>query len=395
MADVNVSVPPVVTPSVPVPGIPNGLDCFTCDALKEYSDLAEGYIDALAGTMYDPLMTLFLSLVGFWAIYTGYKFWLALISPIQVLRDLFAIVIAYALLGSQGSTLITGIYTVSLEVMTGAAVMAFSIGPGGSGDVSAAGVAELMEATERGVSGVFSAAADVIGSSSRFNPLPYLFALLLVLPYFLVVVVFFSKIVVSIFRLMMLGIFAPFLVMFFAFGWGRSMAISGLKTLLSSLFVLFAASVSVGLLLYGIDVLVDGLGRDDVSGTNLLSSSYLTVLMLGWLGVALMTEGIGLANSITGTILSNTASGIITAGVTGSAAWVGRTAWNQGGGDALKAILGGAAALPGRETRSMAHGGVPGADTLTRLKGAASAGADRAKQVLGFQIDPATGSGRT
>ena len=370
----------------------DGRDCFTCDALEEYSGLAEGYIDALAGTMYDPLMTLFLSLVGFWAIYTGYKFWLALVSPMQVLRDLFAIVIAYAILGTQGSTLITGIYTVSLDVMTGAAVMAFSIGPGSPEVGAAAGIAALMEATEKGVEGVFSAAADVIGSSSRFNPLPYLFALVLVLPYFLVVVVFFSKIVVSIFRLMMLGIFAPFLVMFFAFGWGRNMAISGLRTLLSSIFVLFAASVSVGLLLYGVDTLVEGLEHEDVSGTNLLSSSYLTVLMLGWLGVALMTEGIGLANSITGTILSNTAAGIITAGVTGSAAWVGRTAWREGGGDALRALLGGAAALPGREAVSMAHGGAPGADTAKRLGGLASASTGKAKQVLGFQVEQASGS---
>ena len=208
------------------------------------------------------------------------------------------------------------------------------------------------------------------------------------------VVVFFSKIVVSIFRLMMLGVLAPFLVMFFAFGWGRGMAISGLRTLLSSVFVLFAASVSVGLLLYGVDSLVEGLGRDDVSGTNLLSSSYLTVLILGWLGVALMTEGIGLANSITGTILSNTAAGIITAGVTGSAAWVGRTAWRQGGGDALKALLGGAAALPGREAVSMAHGGAPGADTVNRIGGMAGTGLGKARQVLGFEVDRAPGRSR-
>ena len=388
-------IPAIPQPSVPAaPARPDSSACFTCDALAEYSGLAEGYIDALAGTMYAPLMTLFLALTGFWAVYTGYRFWLALVSPMQVARDLFAIVIAYAILGTQGGSLITGIYSVSLEVMTGAALMAFSIGPGGAEPGARTGITSLMAATETGVAGVFAAAADVIASSSRFNPLPYLFALLLVLPYFLVVVAFFSKIVVSIFRLMMLGIFAPFLVLFFAFGWGRSMAFAGLKTLLSSVFVLFAASVSVGLLLYGVDTLVAGLDRDDVAGTNLLSSRYLTVLMLGWLGVALMTEGIGLANSITATLLSNTAAGTITAGVTGSAAWAGRTAWREGGGDALKALLGAAAALPGREVVSMVRGGAPGADSARRLRGAARAGIGKARQVLGFQVDGASGGGR-
>lgn len=384
---------PVKPPSITgITGNSDRIDCITCDAAKEYTDLAGGYIDALAGVLYTPLITLFISLVGLWAIVTGYKFWLAMVSPIHVLRDLFAIVIAFVLLNAQGSTLITGIYSVSLEVMTGAAVMAFSIGPGSPGLDGASGAVGLMKVTEEGVSGVFGAASEVIASSSKWNPIPYLFAILLVLPYFLVVVVFFSKVVVSVFRIMMLGIFAPFLIMFFAFGWGRGMAVAGMKTLLSSMFVLFAASVSVGLLLYGVDTLVGDLSKDAAAGKNLLSSGYLTVMILGWLGTALMTEGIGLANSITGSILSNDAAAIITAGTTGTAYKVGKTAWNEGGGDALKGLAKGVLGTPGREISSVREGNKPGSASLKAVGGTAMGGFNAVKEVLGFKVDPPSGS---
>ena len=53
-------------------------------------------------------------------------------------------------------------------------------------------------------------------------------------------------------------------------------------------------------------------------------SDLLVVIVLGWMGVALMTEGVGLANSITGTALSNTAAGLLSAGIGGSAAFAAR-----------------------------------------------------------------------
>ena len=381
---------PAITSSLP--GNSDRIDCITCDAAKEYSDLAEGYIHALSGVLYAPLMTIFLSLVGLWAIVTGYKFWLAMVSPMHVMRDLFAIIIAFVLLNNQGSTLITGIYSASLEIMTGAAVMAFSLGPGSSDLGSGIGAAELMKVTEEGVSGIFSAAAEVISNSGRWNPIPYVFAVLLVLPYFLVVVVFFSKVVVSIFRIMMLGIFAPFMIMFFAFGWGRGMAISGAKTLVSAMFVLFAASVSVGLLLYGVDTLVGNLSKDAAGGANILSSGYLTVMILGWLGTALMAEGIGLANSITGTILTNDAAKVIAGGVTGTVYAVGRAAWNEGGGDAIKKLLGGAVATPGREYESVKRGNDLGTATVRDIRLASDEGINRVKEVLGFKVERHPGS---
>ena len=381
-----------IGPPPPVVVKDSGIECITCKTLETYADLAEGYIEALAGALYTPLITLFMSLVGLWAVVTGFKFWLAMVSPMHVLRDLFAIVIAFALLSTQGSNLITGIYSTSLEVMTGAAITAFSIGPGAPSIQSGAGIEGLMRATETGVSEVFGLAGDVISNTPPLAIMPYVYAILLVLPYFLVVIVFFSKIVVSIFRLMMLGVFAPFLIMFFAFGWGRGMAIDGMKTLLSAMFVLFAAAVSVGLLLYGVDTVSHNLTTDEISGGELLGSDYLTVMILGWLGVALMTEGIALANSITGTALSNTAAGIITAGVAGSAMWAGRTAWQQGGGDALKGLLGGALKAPVRELTSISQGKTTGADTLGRIGNTAAGGLKKVKDVMGFTVEPPKGA---
>ena len=373
MADVHIQTP---LGGDPLDG--GGLDCFTCGALDEYNRLAEDYIYALGDVLYNPLVTLFLALVGLWAVITGFKFWLAMVSPMHVIRDVVAIIVAYSLLSAQGGTLVANIYTASLDFMTGAAITAFSIGPGVPDGGGGAGIVGLMRTTEAGVAGVFSGAADVISSSSRWNPMPYVFAAALVIPYFYVVVLFFSKIVVSIFRLMILGILAPFLIIFFAFGWGRDMAISGIRTLVSAVFVLFAASISVGLLLYGVDNLVTDLTREEISGEGLLSSRYLTVMMLGWLGAALMTEGIGIANSITGSLLSNTAAAVIAGGVSATAGWVARTAWSQGGGEALKGLLPGGSAPGG--------GLAPSPGQSLPHSSDAGGGPDRTFRILGFTI---------
>ena len=263
-----------------------------------------------------------MAFVGLWAVVTGYKFWFGMVSPLVVLKDVLAIVVSFTLLQAQGSDLVTNIYDAAMDLMVGMARVSFTLGPNAPA-IPDNGIEGLMRATEDGVGRVFAVAGQALDSAGKFDVAAWLFAGLLVLPYFLIVVGFFAKVVVAVFRIMMIGIFTPFLILGFAFGWGREMAKSGFKTLLSSVFVLFAASAAVGLLLYGVDTLHENITPEQARGEGLFSSDYLTILMLGWVGAALMTEGIGLANSIAGTALSNTAAAVITAGVTASAgvAW--------------------------------------------------------------------------
>lgn len=309
-------------PSTSKPGVStDDFTCWSCNAIKTYSELADKYVDSMSDALTGPMQTVFLSFVVLWAVVSGLKIIIGDQSPSVLVKDVFFIILAWGLLKSQGTDLISNIYNTSLTLMGDVATVAFTVGPHAP-QIEGEGFMGLMEAGEKGVRKVFVFGFSKFTSGNWYQPSTYFLPVLIILPYFMLVVVFFSKMVVAIFRLMMLGTFSPFLIMCFGFSWGRPMAISGLKTALSTITILFAASAAFGLLLYG----VNGLTFDKkmLDDPEFLKGNLLVIIALGWMGVALMTEGVGLANSITGTALSNTAAGILSAGIAGSAAMAAR-----------------------------------------------------------------------
>ncbi len=54
------------------------IPCITCDSLKTYTDLSEGYIEAISLALYDPVLTVLASLVGLWVVVSGLQIWLAM-----------------------------------------------------------------------------------------------------------------------------------------------------------------------------------------------------------------------------------------------------------------------------------------------------------------------------
>ena len=291
--------------------------CFSCKAVEKYSDLAGRYVSGMSEAFAEPMQTIFMSFVMLWAVVSGLMITMGDKPPQSLIKDFFFIVVAFGLMQSQGTELIANVYNISLTLMADVARTSFSLGRDAA-DIDGAGFSGLLKTGEAGIRGVFAVSYETFDSGGTLDWKTYVLPLLLIIPYFMVVVVFFSKIVVAIFRLMMAGTFSPFLIMCLAFQWGRPMAIAGMKTVLSTIAILFAASAAFGLLLFGISGYdAEGLARDRMS---FWESDVLVFIALGWMGVALMTEGVGLANSITGTALSNTAAGLLTAGISGTAA---------------------------------------------------------------------------
>ncbi|WP_196802609.1 hypothetical protein [Magnetospirillum fulvum] len=185
------------------------------------------------------------------------------------------------------------------------------------------GLMALAAQGEKAAARVIQAAAAIARAGSAMNVMNYVYATILALPYLLLVVAYSSQVVVAIFRATMIGVFAPFLFMAFAFGWGRGMAQSGVKTLLASILVLFASTAALSLTVFGVNSSV--LEPQDLTGdrinefATITNPEFLVVMFLGWMGTALLTEGTSIANSIAGTMLTNSASGIMTTGVSGSA----------------------------------------------------------------------------
>ena len=81
-------------PTTPTPSPSEDLSledikCITCDSLDIYTDLSKGYIDAISLALYDPVLTVFASLVGLWVVVSGLQIWLAMVSPVHLMRDLY------------------------------------------------------------------------------------------------------------------------------------------------------------------------------------------------------------------------------------------------------------------------------------------------------------------
>jgi len=304
--------------------------CFTGTIVSEYVNLANQFTQALSDALLDPMWALFMAFAGLWIVIRGLQLSIFQTTIMDVVKEFMFVIIAAILLSGQGPGLVNTIYSASLSMMGSAASVALLIGEQNDTAASAVngaiplgdGMNTLVCTAEKGITNVFVMGSMIAKSASLTDPMPYLYALAMVLPYFIVLVVYFSQVVVSIFRIMMLATLSPFLMLGFGFGWGRDMMKAGVKTLLSSFMVLFGATAALAVMLYGISGLDigDEPTKESVRAmASITNTDFLLALAMGWLGTAFMTEATGIANSISGSVLTNTAAGVITAGTTATA----------------------------------------------------------------------------
>lgn len=338
--------------------------CVTCDVVNEYVTLANEFTQDLSSDLVAPMWLIFGSMVGFWVILEGIKLIVARTDLKQFSQDFIYIIIAAGLMSGQGPNLVDTVYAAALTTMSGAASAILSVGSigagtgittagastsGASGIAGLEGMEGLVWVAEHGVYDVFRMGVEIAAEATLTNVgLPIVYAILLVLPYFLLLVVYFAQVVVSIFRVMMLAALSPILMLGFAFGWGRGMAFTALRTLFAAFMVLYGATVALAVCLYGVAALnvADPSMTGDVSDILAFDNPTLIVaIILGWLGTAFMAEATGMANSIAGSQLTNTAAAVITAGATATGLTLLRTAakrgmnFKQNTGDEVKGVV--------------------------------------------------------
>lgn len=348
--------------------------CWSCDSVVRFTKLAEDFTTKLAEALSGPIEVLFAALVGLWVVIAGYKLIMRPSAVPDLIQEFFFILIAAALLGTQGGDLITAAYEAALSVMAGASATAFALIDAAPPAGSYEGFALLMAAVEEAVKKILRVSADLFSAGGTFSPMPWLAAIALIVPFLMLLYLYFAKVIVAIFRVLMIAILAPFLLMAFAFNWGRPMAVAGLRAVMSAVIVLFAATAAVSLAIYGISALSimqenwePGSASDFATIDN---ADLVLAILLALLGTALMTEGVGLANSITGSMFSNTASAIIAGGLT--AATVGAlrhnpATWASRAGEAANAVGGHVEAWRGAGDRV--------AELVRRMRGPLAGGA--------------------
>lgn len=328
--------------------------CFTCTIVDEYVGLANEFSQDLSQLLFPYMQILFLSLVSLWIVIQGIRLMTTQTTLGDFVKELMYVMIAAVLLGGQGPEFVHSIFTVTLQMMGAAASLALQVGnPGAVANVDytsiGGGLHALMFVAETAIMDILRIGYIIALSWTILDPMMILLALILIVPYFILWIVYFSQVVVSIFRIMILATLSPFMILGFAFSWGRDMLKGGMRALISSFIVLFASTAVISVLLYavtklGINELHGQSARDIASVTNV---QFMLTVAMGWLGTAFMTEATGLANSITGSNFTNNAAGTIVAGAVGTALAVAKSPGMDGLKGATGSAVGGAAYLAG------------------------------------------------
>ncbi|RCK43688.1 hypothetical protein TH25_21310 [Thalassospira profundimaris] len=301
--------------------VANAISCFMCEPMERYLDAAAGYTDALSNVLTTPMAVIFGSVVAIWFIVHGIKMVMAKSDLIGFSHELFFITIGAGLLSGQGAILVNLIYNTSLATMGGAASVVLKAAATAGGEVndlirdaavSYTGMTQLVYIAEIGFRAVIEMAFAVWSEFSLGNLMAGVYGVLIAIPWLLLMVIYFSQIAVSIFRVMMLAALSPYLMMGIGFGWSRGMVVQALKSLLAAYMVLFGATLAIGLVLYAVAALqLDG--YVDASG-DLQDMKVIVPVVLGWMGFAFVTEATGMANSITQSQFTNSAVAAMTGG---------------------------------------------------------------------------------
>ena len=303
------------------PAAQTAVNCFMCEPMQRYLDAAAGYTDALSKVLTTPMVVIFGSVVAIWFIVHGIKMVMAKSDLIGFSHELFFITIGAGLLSGQGAILVNLIYNTSLATMGGAASVVLKAASTAGGEINGLirdasadynGMTQLVYVAEIGFRAVIRMAFEVWSEFSLGNLMAGVYGVLIAIPWLLLMVIYFSQIAVSIFRVMMLAALSPYLMMGIGFGWSRGMAVQALKSLLAAYMVLFGATLAIGLVLYAVAALqLDG--YVDASG-DLQDMKVIVPVVLGWMGFAFVTEATGMANSITQSQFTNSAVAAMTGG---------------------------------------------------------------------------------
>ncbi|GAB3127252.1 hypothetical protein [Novispirillum itersonii] len=304
------------------------MECIFCGPVNEYVNLANSFSQDLSETLLVGVRALFLSLAGVWVTITGLKLIVGAIDSRKIAHEFIYLIIAAGLLNAQGADMANTIYRASLSTMAGAAAMVLTTGALATKTDIAGNTATPPDAPRSQIAGlegmtmlistaeqsmrVMLTAAGVMWEHGKFG---WIAAPLIILPYGLHLIIFSSQIVISIFRILLISLFSPLMMMAVGFGFMRSLMTSGLRTLLASMLILFASTAALALCMYGVaslnmgDALVDGSVKAMIAADN---PRLWVVIIMGWVGLVLQGEAVAIASALAQSSLTGQTAAALT-----------------------------------------------------------------------------------
>jgi hypothetical protein len=276
------------------------------------------------------MIVIFVAIVGIWLATEGLKLVFGSTDLRKLGRALFFVILAGALLAASDDIMLD-VYLVAVKAVGGAAGDIMSVASLANSDISnnlmhAAkadydGVERLAFISETGFIKILDMAWELWASFSVGNMTGPLTAVLIVIPWFLLVVVYFSQIIVTLFRVAVIVAIGPFVLLGVGFEWGRGMVWKAVKSLISASLVLYGATFAIGLTLFAV-------GQIDFSegfgvGSFFTGNAFVAVL-LGVMGAILVAEATTIANSIAESQFTNTAAATMAGAAIGAITTVGK-----------------------------------------------------------------------
>ena len=306
--------------------------CASCELVGVFTERAHGFVETIGTFLLAGVENIFIAVLPVWFVLALFQLLLGIKRVADIARSLVYIFITYILLTFNGSALVTGLYGLSLEMIGSVGQVTFAnFSEGGampqwegSENYVSSGIVNLVYTIESSVQKVFDYGNLMTSKASLFESLALWLnmTLFVILPYVAMTTMFFAKLVIAIFRVVLLSLFAPVIMFFVAFDWGREMGKTALKTLLASVFIAVATTAAMSLVIFIMGELITSLvqveGGENPKVTEIWPIVFL-LMSLAWMGVAFMLDADGVANSLAGSMLSSAGAALMTGAITTTA----------------------------------------------------------------------------
>ena len=302
--------------------------CATCDVVQVYEKNAREFVEALTVVLSSGMLKIFIAVVGLWLMVQGIKMILGRADLASLCRETFFVIVAGGLI-ADGTGLVMIIYKMAIGTMTAAAsAVLIAAGNVSGADWTAdgtdhySGVTLLVFASERGFMKVLDVGFELWKSFSVGNLTGPLTGVLIIIPWFLLIVVYFSQVMVTIFRVAVLAGLSHFIMLGIGFQWSQGMVWKGLKSLIAAGLVLYGATLAIGICLFAVTSLDLDTRMVGIDGGSFFTGPGFLAVILGIMGTVFVTEATGIANSIAESQFTNTAAATMAGSAVGASMYM-------------------------------------------------------------------------
>ncbi len=319
--------------------------CTTCTLAVTFAENSQSFIESLSEVLYLPMLLIFAAVVGLWLSVSGLKIVMGKLNLLDFGHELFFVIVAGGLLAGQQNGLVITVYDAGINTISGASamVMQAAVDEHGSTEIPSdgeesrtleesfpsredisglnktgqekfKGIIQLLSVTEAGLFTVMDKAKNLYLSFSVGNLTGPLSGLLIFVIWLILILVYFSQVLVTLFRVMVLAGLAPFLLLAVGFGWARGMVWQTIKTLIGAGLALYGATLAIGFCLFSVGQIPTNV--DWGMGTFFSGPGFLAILV-GFMGIIFVTEATAIANSIAQSQFTNAAAAAMVGGALG------------------------------------------------------------------------------